>query len=467
VSGELFSNPREDATRIVLAAISAANPKEGVKRSCRITGNDVAVGTWHRRAEDIGRILVVGAGKASAHMATALEQVLGDRITSGIVITKYGHGVPLSRIRVAEAGHPVPDEQGVEATLELMRHVEGSTPDDVIFVLLSGGASSLLVAPAQGITLADKKTTTAVLLSCGATIQELNCVRKHLSRVKGGQLLRACGSAQVVSLILSDVIGDPLDVIASGPTVPDPTTFRDALGIVDRLGIRGSLPPRVVSHLEAGARGEHPETPKPDEGSFSTSHTVLVGTNSIALKGAACEAERRGYRSHILTSSLRGEASEAAKVVCALAEGVPARGGPTALILGGETTVTLSPDAGKGGRNQEFALSAAREIRGRTDITLASVGTDGTDGPTDAAGGLVDGATWERAIRCGFSPDVALQRHDAYPLLRATGDLVMTGPTGTNVMDVIVVLVVPDKKPAGQSSDPRTNNTVSANQRCF
>ena len=467
MSGELFSNPREDATRIVLAAISAANPKEGVKRSCRIAGNDVAVGTWHRRAEDIGRILVVGAGKASAHMATALEQVLGDRITSGIVITKYGHGVPLSRIRVAEAGHPVPDEQGVEATLELMRHVEGSTPDDVIFVLLSGGASSLLVAPAQGITLADKKTTTAVLLSCGATIQELNCVRKHLSRVKGGQLLRACGSAQVVSLILSDVIGDPLDVIASGPTVPDPTTFRDALGIVDRLGIRGSLPPRVVSHLEAGARGEHPETPKPDEGSFSTSHTALVGTNSIALKGAACEAERRGYRSHILTSSLRGEASEAAKVVCALAEGVPARGGPTALILGGETTVTLSPDAGKGGRNQEFALSAAREIRGRTNITLASVGTDGTDGPTDAAGGLVDGATWERAIRCGFSPDVALQRHDAYPLLRATGDLVMTGPTGTNVMDVIVVLVVPDKKPAGQSSDPRTNNTVSANQRCF
>jgi len=467
VSGELFSNPREDATRIVLAAISAANPKEGVKRSCRIAGNDVAVGTWHRRAEDIGRILVVGAGKASAHMATALEQVLGDRITSGIVITKYGHGVPLRRIRVAEAGHPVPDEQGVEATLELMRHVEGSTPDDVIFVLLSGGASSLLVAPAQGITLADKKTTTAVLLSCGATIQELNCVRKHLSRVKGGQLLRACGSAQVVSLILSDVIGDPLDVIASGPTVPDPTTFRDALGIVDRLGIRGSLPPRVVSHLEAGARGEHPETPKPDEGSFSTSHTALVGTNSIALKGAACEAERRGYRSHILTSSLRGEASEAAKVVCALAEGVPARGGPTALILGGETTVTLSPDAGKGGRNQEFALSAAREIRGRTNITLASVGTDGTDGPTDAAGGLVDGATWERAIRCGFSPDVALQRHDAYPLLRATGDLVMTGPTGTNVMDVIVVLVVPDKKPAGQSSDPRTNNTVSANQRCF
>ncbi|OQB42319.1 MAG: putative hydroxypyruvate reductase [Candidatus Latescibacteria bacterium ADurb.Bin168] len=467
MSGELFSNPREDATRIVLAAISAANPKEGVKRSCRIAGNDVAVGTWHRRAEDIGRILVVGAGKASAHMATALEQVLGDRITSGIVITKYGHGVPLRRIRVAEAGHPVPDEQGVEATLELMRHVEGSTPDDVIFVLLSGGASSLLVAPAQGITLADKKTTTAVLLSCGATIQELNCVRKHLSRVKGGQLLRACGSAQVVSLILSDVIGDPLDVIASGPTVPDPTTFRDALGIVDRLGIRGSLPPRVVSHLEAGARGEHPETPKPDEGSFSTSHTALVGTNSIALKGAACEAERRGYRSHILTSSLRGEASEAAKVVCALAEGVPARGGPTALILGGETTVTLSPDAGKGGRNQEFALSAAREIRGRTNITLASVGTDGTDGPTDAAGGLVDGATWERAIRCGFSPDVALQRHDAYPLLRATGDLVMTGPTGTNVMDVIVVLVVPDKKPAGQSSDPRTNNTVSANQRCF
>ncbi len=445
MSGETPSNPREDATRIVLAAISAADPKKGVKRSFRIAANELAVGTWHRRTEDIGRIRVVGAGKASAHMAAALEEVLGDRITSGIVITKYGHGVPLRRIKFVEAGHPVPDEQGVEATLELMQHVAGSAPDDVVFVLLSGGASSLLVAPAQGITLADKKTTTSVLLSCGATIEELNCVRKHLSRVKGGQLLRACGSAQVVSLILSDVIGDPLDVIASGPTVPDPTTFGDALGVIDRLGIRGSLPPRVVSHLEAGDRGEHPETPKPDEGSFSNGHAVLVGTNSIALKSAAYEAERRGYRAHVLTSSLRGEASEAAKVVCALAEGVSAGERPTALILGGETTVTLSRDAGKGGRNQEFALSAAREIRGRSDITVASVGTDGTDGPTDAAGGLVDGATWERAIRCGFSPDAALLRHDAYPLLRATGDLVMTGPTGTNVMDVIVVLVVPLK----------------------
>jgi len=443
VSGDAPSNPREDATRIVLAAISAADPKKGVKRSFRIAANELAVGAWHRRAEDIGRIFVVGAGKASAQMAAALEEVLGDRITSGIVITKYGHGVPLRRIKVVEAGHPVPDEQGVKATRELMRHVEGSASDDVVFVLLSGGASSLLVAPAEGITLSDKKTATSVLLSCGATIEQLNCVRKHLSRVKGGQLLRACGSAQVVSLILSDVIGDPLDVIASGPTVPDPTTFGDALGVVDRLGIRGSLPPRVVSRLEAGHRGELPETLKPEEGSFSNSHAVLVGTNSTALRSAACEAERRGYRSHILTSSLRGEASEAAKVVCALAEGVPAGEGPTALILGGETTVTLSRDAGKGGRNQEFALSAAREIRGRPDITVASVGTDGTDGPTDAAGGLVDGETWERAIRCGVLPDVALQRHDAYPLLSATGDLVMTGPTGTNVMDVIVVLVVP------------------------
>ncbi len=443
MSGDTPSNPREDAKRIVLAAISAADPKKGVKRSLRIAANELAVGTWRRRTEDIGRIFVVGAGKASAQMAAALEEVLGDRITSGIVITKYGHGVPLRRIKVVEAGHPVPDEQGVKATRELMRHVEGSASDDVVFVLLSGGASSLLVAPAEGITLSDKKTATSVLLSCGATIEQLNCVRKHLSRVKGGQLLRACGSAQVVSLILSDVIGDPLDVIASGPTVPDPTTFGDALGVVDRLGIRGSLPPRVVSHLEAGHRGELPETLKPEEGSFSNSHAELVGTNSIALKSAACEAERRGYRSHILTSSLRGEAKEAAKVVCALAEGIPADEGPTALILGGETTVTLSPEAGKGGRNQEFALSAAREIRGRPDITVASVGTDGTDGPTDAAGGLVDGETWERAIRCGVLPDVALQRHDAYPLLSATGDLVMTGPTGTNVMDVIVVLVVP------------------------
>lgn len=432
---------RTIARAMATAAITAAKPSAAVRNAIRVTSSGIAVGPWTGKIDAIDRVFVVGAGKAAGPMAQAVESVLRERVSDGLVVTKEGHGVPTARVRVAEASHPVPDERGVTATEELLRLTAGLTERDLVIVLISGGGSALLVAPAEGIALADKQATTSALLGCGATINEINCVRKHLSRVKGGQLARACHPAHVVSLILSDVIGDPFDVIASGPTVPDPTTFQDALTIIGRYGLHDRIPPSVRGRLEAGAAGKVAETPKPGDAAFTRSSVHLIGTNRTALDAAAGLAAQYDYTPRTLTSSLRGEAREVAKAICSLAEGLGPQDGPTALIFGGETTVTLSGHPGAGGRNQELALAAAREIHGRDDVVLLSVGTDGTDGPTDAAGALVDGGTCERARAAGFSADDALARHDAYALLAATRDLVKTGPTGTNVMDVLVVLV--------------------------
>jgi len=437
---------RQIALDMARAAIAAADPRTTVRRAIEATDDALRVGTWRAPWSDVGRAIVVGAGKAAWPMAEAAEEALGDRLAAGLVVTKEGHGASPGhqarrRVRIVEAGHPVPDERGVRAADELLHLVSGLSPRDVVIVLLSGGGSALLVAPAEGITLADKQATTGLLLASGATIGEINCVRKHLSRVKGGQLVRACAPARVVALALSDVIGDPLDVIASGPTVPDPTTYVDALAVLDRYGLREKVPPNVVARFVQGAAGALPETPKADDPAFARAATLLIGTNRVALDAAARTAEMNGYRPRVLTSSLRGEAREVAKVICALAEGVAPQDRPAALVFGGETTVTLSPDAGRGGRNQELALAAAIEIAGRDDVVILSMGTDGTDGPTDAAGGIADGGTVERARDAGCSPGDALRRHDAYPLLEATGDLIVTGPTGTNVMDVVIALV--------------------------
>jgi len=432
---------RTIARAIGTAAINAARPATAVRDAIRMTREEISIGPWAAGLAAVDRILVVGAGKAAGMMAQAVEMALGDRVTGGLVVTKDEHAVPTSRVRVVEASHPIPDERGVRAADELLRLVSRLTERDLVIVLISGGGSALLVAPADGITLSDKQATTSALLACGATINEMNCVRKHLSRVKGGQLARACMPARVVSLILSDVIGDPLDVIASGPTVPDPTTFRDALAVLDRYGLRGTVPQAVLRRFDAGAAGAVPETPKPGDPTFERSITHLVGTNRLALDAAARLATQYDYSPRVLTSTLRGEAREVAKVIGSLAEAVGPHDGPTALILGGETTVTLSEHPGRGGRNQELALAFAREVAGRDDMVLLSVGTDGTDGPTDAAGALVDGRTCERANAAGFSVEKALDGHNSYPLLEATSDLVKTGPTGTNVMDVVVVLV--------------------------
>ena len=433
---------RQVALEMAVAAIAAANPASAVRRAIKPTKHMLQIGPWSRGWWEIERVFVVGAGKAAATMCQAAETALGDDLTGGVAITKRGHSLPLERIRLHEAGHPIPDEDSAAATRDLLLSVADLGANDIVIVLISGGGSALMAAPAEGISLADKQDVNARLIGCGATINEVNCVRKHLSAVKGGRLAEACAPADVISLILSDVIDDPLDVIASGPTSPDPTTFSDAVAVLAKYSLTDAVPEAVTRRLRAGAAGKIAETPKPGARAFDRVTNHLVGTNAVALSAAASVASSAGYEARVMTSSLRGEAREVARVISSLVEGIPAGSRPVALVFGGEPTVTLGDSPGRGGRNQELALAAAIELEGRDDVVIMSIGTDGTDGPTDAAGAIVDGQTCARAAeRGGTAPREALALHDAYPLLEATGDLVKTGPTGTNVMDVVVALI--------------------------
>ncbi|MDR7417157.1 MAG: glycerate kinase [Armatimonadota bacterium] len=435
---------RQDAARILEVGLRAADAREGVRRVLHLEGEELRVGdrTYPLGAYD--RILVVGFGKASAAMAQAVEEVLGDRISGGLVVTKEGHALPLRRLEVVEAGHPLPDARGEDAARRVLRLARQADVRDLLLCLVSGGGSALLPLPAPGLTLEDKGRTTDLLLRGGATIGELNTVRKHLSAVKGGWLAKAAHPATVVVLVLSDVLGDRLDAIASGPFAPDPTTYRDALEILERYGLLDEVPTAVRRHLERGGAGEVPETPKPGDPAFERVHTVIVGNVARAAEAAAAQALALGYHTSILTTYLEGEAREVGRVVAAMAleERRAARPLPlpACLVLGGETTVTVR-GMGKGGRNQELALSAALALEGVRGVLVVSFATDGTDGPTDAAGGVVDGATVFRARACGRDPRQHLARNDAYPCLDAVGGLLRTGPTGTNVNDLVLVLI--------------------------
>jgi glycerate 2-kinase len=361
-----------------------------------------------------------------------------------LVIVKYDHLAPVEKIRVLEAGHPTPDENGWRGTQALTAMAAKLDRQDLVLFLLSGGGSALLPMPVEGITLAEKMATTDLLLRSGASIQEINTIRKHLSQVKGGQLARLSYPATLISLILSDVVGDPLDVIASGPTVGDPTTFQDCLEVINRYNLKEKFPASVRSHLDAGLAGEIAETPKPDDPIFSQISNVLVGTNMQALEAAAKEAEKLGYNSLILSSRIEGDTAEAARFHAAIAREIVSNGHPlqppACLISGGETTVVVR-GRGKGGRNQQFALEAALELDGTQGVCLLSGGTDGTDGPTDAAGAVVDGATVTRALAKGLNPRQFLQENDSYHLFQHLDDLLITGPTNTNVMDLRVIVV--------------------------
>ena len=381
-------------------------------------------------------MLVFGCGKASGAMAAAVERTLGRRITEGLVVVKDGYTVPTARVVLREAGHPVPDARGQAAAEEIVRRVRPAGADDAVLFLVSGGGSALTPAPVRPITLAEKQETTRLLLGAGATINELNAVRKHLSLFKGGQLARAAAPATLISLILSDVIGDPLDVIASGPTAPDPTTFADALAVLERRGVGYLVPNAVRARLEAGARGEVEETPKPGDPAFERVTNVVIGNNALVVDAAAAEARRLGYRAEVLTRSLQGEAREVALELVTRARALPPR---SCLIAGGETTVTVR-GRGRGGRCQEFALAAALLLRRDDRIVVLAAGTDGTDGPTDAAGGITDAETVARGERAGQAARAALDDNDAYAFLSAAGDLVISGPTNTNLLDLYVLL---------------------------
>ena len=395
-------------------------------------------GTSSLELADISRVLVLGCGKAGAAMAAAAEDVLGERIDDGFVVVKEGYARPTRRIRIAEAAHPVPDARGETAATTLLDLARGAGAADLVLFLVSGGGSSLTPAPAPPITLAEKQQVTRRLIASGATIDELNAVRKHVSRFKGGQLARAAWPARVVTLALSDVIGDPLDVIASGPTAPDPTTFADALAVIEGHGAGPEIADSVMERLRAGCRGEVPETPKPGDHAFDRVANIVIGNNAAVLDACVSEATRMGYRAECLTRELHGEARDVARD---LVERARTLAPPACLIAGGETTVTIR-GTGKGGRCQEFALAAALEIDGTTDLTVLAAGTDGTDGPTDAAGALVDGRTIARLTRAGIDARAALRDNDSYRALDAAGDLVRPGPTNTNLLDIYVAFRV-------------------------
>lgn len=431
------------------AALSAADPYAAVKKSLVIERDGLirVSGTLY----DIERyetVIVAGAGKASAAMARAAEDVLGPELDRGIIIVKYGHTGHLRKIKQIEAAHPLPDARGAAATEEISELLRAAGEQTLVFCLFSGGASSLLVSPVEGITLRDKQDVTDALLKAGAAIDELNAVRKHLSKVKGGRLAELAFPATVVTLLLSDVLGDRLDVIASGPTVPDTTTFARSLDVLKERGVIAKTPQRVFQYLQRGASGQESETPKDGNPCFAKAKAFIVGGLEQSLIAAKLAAEDAGFDARIITERLSGEARTAARCLAQQVREVkqPSVTGRTCLISGGETTVTVKGN-GTGGRNQELALAFAREIDGVPGITMLSAGTDGTDGPTDAAGAVVDGATLERARRVGIDPEFCLETNDSYRFFQMLDSRqdekhhLMTGPTGTNVMDIQIMLI--------------------------
>jgi glycerate 2-kinase len=432
----LPANPREAAAAIWRAALAAGDVAPLLHRHLGLDGRALSAGPLRLDLDRVRRVLVLGAGKAGASMAQTVEAMLGAPVGAGFVVVKDGYRLPTARIEIAEAGHPEPDGRGLAASARLLALAESATAEDLVIFLVSGGGSALTPAPAPPVTLEEKQALTRLLLAAGATINELNAVRKHLSRFKGGLLARAAAPATILTLALSDVIGDPLDVIASGPTAPDPSTYADALAALERRGVLGRTPRSVVERLRAGAAGEIAETPKPGDRVFERVTNLVIGTNALVVDAAAAEAQRLGYRPHVLTRSLQGEAGDVARDLVARARALP---GPAALIAGGETTVTVK-GSGRGGRCQEFALAAALALEAGESLVVLAAGTDGTDGPTDAAGGLVDAGTAARSRAAGLDPVRALADNDAHALLTAAGDRVVTGPTNTNLLDLYLIL---------------------------
>lgn len=440
----LLPDMHKDARAIFKAGLTAVDPEAAIIKNCHRQGEELSIGDKQYNLSKIDHVYVVGAGKATAPMAMAMETILGDRIDSGCINVKSGHESRLKKIIQVSAGHPIPDQSGVDGARDILSLVSNAGKNDLIVALLSGGGSALLTLPVTNITIEDKQKTTQTLLSCGATIHEINAIRKHLSQIKGGQLVSVASPATVVSLILSDVVGDDLDVIASGPTVPDPSTFAQCQEIIAKYEIGNQLPVTVVKRIQDGNKGRWDETPKPTDSIFKRSYTRIIGSNSQALAAARSAAEARGYHTLILSSMVEGDTYQAAGFHAAIAKEVVKTGHPVAppacILSGGETTVRVT-GKGKGGRNQAFALSAAIVLEGCAHTMVLAAGTDGTDGPTDAAGAAVDHTTTDRAHQMGLDPKEFLDANDAYHFFKQLGDLLITGPTQTNVMDLRVMLI--------------------------
>jgi glycerate 2-kinase len=448
MSEDLLKRMRGEAEEIFKASVRRVDPYKAVRDFVSLKKGVLCVGPEGRSKIELeldafDRIFVVGGGKATAPMAKALENLLGSRIARGLINVKYGFGEPLSRIEIREAGHPLPDENGVAGTKKILSLLEGAKERDLVFSMISGGGSALLPSPAGEITLAEKQAVTKSLLECGAGIDEMNAFRKHISSSKGGQMARAAFPATTVNLMLSDVVGDRMDVIASGPFVPDSSTFKDAWEIMGKYDL--SVPESVRAYVQIGMDGKAPETPKRGDPIFRNVHNFIIGSNILALEAAQKAAEAMGYGCLILSSMVEGETREVAKVHTSVAKEILQTGRPVAppacIISGGETTVTIR-GKGLGGRNQEFCLAAALELAGTTErVVILSGGTDGNDGPTPAAGAVVDSRTAARGSALGLQALEFLTNNDSYHFFEKTGDLLVTGPTRTNVMDVRLVLV--------------------------
>lgn len=435
---------RRDVSTIFDAGLKAADPGEAIRNNVTMGENGLLhIGDTTYDVKHYERVLIVGAGKAAAPMAAALEELLGSYITGGSVTTKYSHGSSLKIIGLIEAGHPVPDEAGLRGTEQILSVLDGTNEKDLIFCLISGGGSALMPLPVAGLTLEDKQKTTQALLDCGATIHEINTIRKHISAIKGGKLARAAYPGTLIALILSDVIGDDLDAIASGPTVPDRGTFDDCIDIITKYALRTKIPLPVIQYLERGKSGEESETPKPGDPIFDKTAALIIGSAGLSIETARKKAAELGYNALILSSFVEGETKDVAKVHTAIVKEIIKTGNPIArpacIISGGETTVTIH-GSGLGGRNMEFVLAAAIEIRDLDNVVILSGGTDGTDGPTDAAGAIADGQTYEKALNMNYRAEDYLRNNDSYHFFEAIGDLLKTGPTLTNVMDLRIMI---------------------------
>ncbi len=434
----------QSAIKIFQAGLGAVEPGKAIRNFCRYDSQIFTVAGQNYNLNLFKKIIVIGAGKAGASMAKEIEAILGDRITTGIIVVKYGHIEKLKKIKIHEAGHPVPDHNGYTGAKSIYQLASSADKETLVICLISGGGSALMPLPVDGISLEDKQETTKILLSCGATINEINSVRKHLSAIKGGGLARAVYPATLISLILSDVVGNDLDVISSGPCVPDSSTFVDCKTIFNKYSIQNRVPSSVLKYIDSGILGTVPETSKAGQNIFAKTQNIIIGCNFNALLSAKDKAEELGYNTLLLSSTLEGETRDVAAFHMAVARDIELHNHPVSkpacLLSGGETTVTIKGE-GKGGRNQEFVLAALIVMAKIEKIVIFSAGTDGTDGPTDAAGAIADNYTQHQAKLAGIDPIKYLENNDSYNFFQKTDGLYKTGPTNTNVMDIRIILI--------------------------
>jgi len=435
----------EDAKSIFFAGLDAVEPSRAVRKFLKRKGDILKIGEKVYDLKKIKRVFVVGVGKAGYPMAKAVEEVLQDRIFDGYVVVKYGYGGKLDKIKVLESSHPIPDEAGVRAAEKIISLLKKTEENDLVVCLISGGGSAILPSPVEGITLEEKQEVTKLLLECGASIEEINAIRKHLSKIKGGQLAKLAYPSYLHTLILSDVVGDRLDTIASGPTVPDSTTFKDCWQIIKKYDLEKRLPSAVLNRFKEGLEGKVEETPKRGDPFFSKVVNLIVGSNILALKASKEKAENLGYTTLILSSFIEGETKDVAKVHVAIAKEILSSKNPVpppaCILSGGETTVKVK-GKGKGGRCQEFCLASCIDLKDvKGDVFILSAGTDGTDGPTDAAGAFCSPDTFLKAREKNINPYFFLDNNDSYNFFKKMGGLFITGPTNTNVMDLRIILV--------------------------